>query len=158
MVGLLGMAVQGELTGRAVKRFADRAVMEFGLVGGTIGIALMGRAPTGLMFVPAMLPNALWGLAMPALQSLMTRRVGEDEQGQLQGASNSVAAIAGILSPLFFGWIYSISVGERATIQMPGLAFYLAAVVLVLAALLGWWVGRKAERQETATVQGPATP
>ena len=152
LVGALDMIVQGLLVGPVVKRLGDRMTMVLGLVGGTIGIAAMGWAPDGLMFILAMLPNALWGLAMPTLQSLMTRRVGEDEQGQLQGANMSVASIAGVMSPLVFGWVYSISVGEKAWIQMPGLAFYLAAVVLLLAAIIGWWVGRKAERDEAASV------
>ena len=152
MVGVLDMAVQGGLTGLAVKRFGDRTTMVFGLIGGTVGIAAMGWAPSGLWFILAMLPNALWGLAMPTLQSLMTRRVGEDEQGQLQGANMSVASIAGVMSPLFFGWVYSISAGEGARVPHPGLAFFLAAAVLLLAALIGWQVGRQAEREETVTV------
>ncbi|HYD27738.1 TCR/Tet family MFS transporter [Brevundimonas sp.] len=152
MVGVLDMLVQGVLVGPVVKRFGDRATMVFGLFGGTVGIAAMGWAPDGLWFVLAMLPNALWGLAMPTLQSLMTRRVGEDEQGQLQGANMSVASIAGVLSPLFFGWVYSISAGEGAPVPHPGLAFFLAAAVLLLAALIGWWVGRRAEREENVIV------
>ena len=176
LVGVLDMAVQGVFVGPVVKRLGDRATMVLGLAGGTVGIAAMGWAPDGLWFIAAMLPNALWGLAMPTLQSLMTRRVGEDEQGQLQGANMSVASIAGVASPLFFGWVYSFSVGEgalatryrlaevlaaapdwvvaRATTALthPGLAFFLAAVVLLLAALIGWWVGRRAEREETVTV------
>ena len=158
LVGVLDMGVQGVLVGPVVKRLGDRATMVLGLVGGTVGIAAMGWAPDGLMFILAMLPNALWGLAMPTLQALMTRRVGEDEQGQLQGASMSVASIAGVLSPLFFGWIYSLSVGELAIIQMPGLAFYLAAVVLLLAAMIGWWVGRGAERRDAASVEASPAP
>lgn len=152
MVGVLDMIVQGVLVGPVVRRFGDRATMVCGLFGGTVGIAAMGWAPDGLRFVLAMLPNALWGLAMPTLQSLMTRRVGEDEQGQLQGANMSVASIAGVLSPLFFGWVYSISVGEGAAVPHPGLAFFLAAAVLLLAALIGWRVGRRAEREKTVTV------
>ena len=152
LVGVLDMLVQGVVVGPVVKRFGDRATMVFGLFGGTVGIAAMGWAPDGLWFILAMLPNALWGLAMPTLQSLMTRRVGEDEQGQLQGANMSVASIAGVASPLFFGWIYSISAGEGARVPHPGLAFFLAAVVLLLAALIGWRVGRRAEREETVTV------
>ena len=152
MVGVLDMIVQGVLVGPVVKRFGDRATMVFGLFGGTVGIAAMGWAPDGLWFVLAMLPNALWGLAMPTLQSLMTRRVGEDEQGQLQGANMSVASIAGVLSPLFFGWVYSISAGPEAPVPHPGLAFFLAAAVLLLAALIGWSVGRRAEREENVTV------
>ena len=40
----------------------------------------------------------------------------------------------------------------------PGLAFYLAAVALLLAALIGWWVGRQAERQESAAAEAAPTP
>ncbi|WP_332638979.1 TCR/Tet family MFS transporter [Brevundimonas sp.] len=158
LVGVLDMVVQGVLVGPVVKRLGDRPTMVLGLVGGTVGIAAMGRAPDGLWFIAAMLPNALWGLAMPTLQALMTRRVGEDEQGQLQGANMSVASIAGVMSPLFFGWVYSLSVGEFAVIQMPGLSFYLAAVVLLLAAVIGWLVGRGQERRDAAPVEAPPTP
>ena len=158
LVGVLDMVVQGVLVGPVVKRLGDRSTMVLGLVGGTIGIAAMGWAPDGLWFVAAMLPNALWGLAMPTLQALMTRRVGEDEQGQLQGANMSVASIAGVMSPLFFGWVYSLSVGEFAVIQMPGLSFYLAAVVLLLAAIIGWLVGRGQERRDGTPVEAPPTP
>ncbi|MFA4949493.1 TCR/Tet family MFS transporter [Brevundimonas sp.] len=182
LVGLLDMLVQGVLVGPLVKRFGDRGVMVFGLLGGTVGIALMGWAPTGLIFILAMLPNALWGLAMPTLQSLMTRRVGEDEQGQLQGANMSVASIAGVMSPLFFGWIYSISVGEGAlatrlwlanamdgapaqmlalatrVMTQPGLAFYLAAVALLMAAIVGWVVGRQADRDDAAEARLDPVP
>lgn len=152
LVGVLDMIVQGVLVGPISKRFGDRATMIFGLFGGTVGIALMGWAPTGVAFIVAMLPNALWGLAMPTLQSLMTRRVGEDEQGQLQGANMSVASIAGVLSPLFFGWIYSISTEADSPIHLPGLAFYLAAIVLLMAAGIGWVTARQAERAAAASV------
>jgi len=146
-VGVLDMIVQGVLVGPIVKRLGDRRAMILGLIGGTVGLALMGWAPTPLAFILAMLPNALWGLAMPTLQSLMTRRVGEDEQGQLQGATMSVASIAGVASPLFFGWVYSVSVTST-----PGLAFYLAAAVLAVAAIFGWITVRKGSQSEAATV------
>lgn len=146
-VGVLDMIVQGVLVGPVVKRLGDRTTMIVGLVGGTVGLALMGWAPTPLAFILAMLPNALWGLAMPTLQSLMTRRVGEDEQGQLQGATMSVASIAGVASPLFFGWVYSLSAATA-----PGLSFYIAAAVLGLGALFGWLTVRKAQRSEAGAV------
>jgi DHA1 family tetracycline resistance protein-like MFS transporter len=150
LVGVLDMLVQGLLVGPAVKRFGDRAVMVFGLFGGAVGIAWMGLAPTGLLFTLAMLPNALWGLAMPTLQSLMTQRVSESEQGQLQGASMSVGAIAGIASPLFFGWVYSFSLQEGSPIPFSGTAFLIAGAVLLAAGLIGWAVARRAGREEEA--------
>ncbi|TWI03666.1 DHA1 family tetracycline resistance protein-like MFS transporter [Luteimonas cucumeris] len=153
MVGVLDMIVQGVLVGPAVKRFGDRKVMVFGLFGGAVGIACMGLAPTGLLFTLAMLPNALWGLAMPTLQSLMTQRVSESEQGQLQGANNSVASIAGVLSPLFFGTVYALSVGPDARLPHPGAAFLIAALVLLAAAGVGWRVAARARREALASAE-----
>ena len=148
LVGALDMGVQGLLVGRAAKLFGDRPVMVFGLFGGAVGIALMGLAPTGLMFVLAMIPNSLWGLAMPTLQALMTNHVSESEQGQLQGATASVASIAGIASPLFFGAVYAYSLQPDSLLNFSGTAFLMAALVLLGAALIGWVVARRAERAE----------
>ena len=104
----------------------------------------MGLAPTGLMFLLAMFPNALWGLAMPTLQSLMTQHVSESEQGQLQGANMSVASIAGVVSPLFFGAVYAWTVRPGPPIAASGISFLIAAGVLLAAALIGWAVARQA--------------
>ena len=152
MTGVLDMIVQGLVVGPAVKRFGDRRVMVFGLFGGALGIACMGLAPTGLLFTLAMLPNALWGLAMPTLQSLMTARVSESEQGQLQGANMSVASIAGVVSPLFFGFVYSVTTGTEAWFAFSGMALLMASLVLLVAALIGWRVARDAGRADAAAL------
>lgn len=156
LVGVCDMLVQGLLVGPAVKRFGDRAVMVFGLFGGAVGLACMGLATNPTLFVLAILPNAIWGFAMPTLQSLMTRRVSESEQGQLQGANMSVASIAGVLSPLFFGWIYSLSVRDGLPISYSGIAFYLASVVLLAAAVLGLLVARRAASAEQGSAAASA--
>lgn len=150
LVGLLDMGVQGVLVGPVVKRLGDRRTMTIGLFGGAIGIACMGLAPTGWLFTAAMLPNAMWGLAMPTLQSLMTRRVSESEQGQLQGATMSVASIAGVASPLFFGFVYSLSVGKAPFFPQPGTAFLIAALILAAAAVIGHAVTERAAAEELA--------
>jgi MFS transporter, DHA1 family, tetracycline resistance protein len=135
--GLLDMIVQAVLVGPLVARFGDRRVMVCGLAIGAAGMAAMGLATSAALFIAALVVSTLWGLAMPTIQSLMTARVSEREQGQLQGANSSVGSIAGILSPLFFGAVYAASVGERPWFPLAGTAFILAAGVLLGAALLG---------------------
>lgn len=147
LAGLLELIVQGTLTGPVVKRFGDRKVMVFGLFAGTVGIGCMGLAPNAWTFTLAMFPNALWALAMPTLQSLMTQRVSESEQGQLQGANNSVGSIAGVVSPLFFGSVYAASIGPDAPFPHAGTPFFVAALVLLASALLGAYVARRAVRE-----------
>jgi DHA1 family tetracycline resistance protein-like MFS transporter len=128
--GVLDLVVQGLLVGPAAQRFGDRAVMVFGLLGGAGSLLLMGLAPSALLFALAILPNSLWGLAEPTIKSLMSGRVAEDEQGRLQGASQSLASLAGILGPVFFGWVYGLSLDGA-----PWLVFAIGAAVLLLAAL-----------------------
>lgn len=153
LAGILEMIVQAGLVGPAVKRWGDRRTMVTGLVMGSVGLASMGLAPTGLLFTLALFPNALWALAMPTLQSLMTRRVSESEQGQLQGANMSVGSIAGIASPLFFGWMYEMTVGDA-----PGVSFLIAAGILAAGAVLAAFVSRRAALAETATGAETLTP
>lgn len=148
-VGVLDMLVQGVLVGPIVSRLGDRKTMVIGLAFGSLGIAIMGFAPTSLWYVLALFPNALWGLAMPTLQSLMTRLVSESEQGQLQGANMSVASIAGIVSPLFFGAAYAFTVRPDSPLPYVGLSYYIASGILLLGALVGWYVARNAVRAES---------
>jgi DHA1 family tetracycline resistance protein-like MFS transporter len=143
--GVLEMLVQALLVERVVRRLGDRRTMVLGLTLGALGIFAMGVAPSGWLFFAALVPNALWSLALPTLLALMTRRVSECEQGQLQGANNSVASIAGVVSPVFFGWVYSLSSG-----QTPGLSFVIAAVCLALAATIGHVVSRRGARRDLA--------
>ena len=143
-VGVLDMIVQGLLVGPISKRLGDRKTMVIGLFGGAIGIASMGLASTSMGFALALLPNAIWGLAMPTLQSLMTRLVSESEQGQLQGATMSVASIAGIASPIFFGAVYAWTVQPGMDIAMSGLSFYIASAILLAGAIIGWIVAKRA--------------
>ncbi|MDP3174889.1 MAG: TCR/Tet family MFS transporter [Phenylobacterium sp.] len=145
LAGVLDACVQGLLIGPTVKRLGERRTMMIGLFGGAAGLAGMGLAPTGLAFALALLPNCLWGLAMPTLQALMTRRVSESEQGQLQGANMSLASIAGIVSPLLFGAVYAASIGPGAALPHPGAAFLLAAAILAGAGLVGWRLARGAQ-------------
>lgn len=147
-VGVADMIVQGVLVGPVSKRLGDRATMILGLTGGAIGIALMGLAPTGTLFALTIIPNAIWGFAMPTLQSLMTQHVSESEQGQLQGANMSVASIAGIASPLFFGAVYSFTTQPGWSLPSSGIAFLIASGVLLLGAIIGWVVARQATRAE----------
>lgn len=135
--GTMDTIVQGAVVSRVVGWLGERRTMVVGLGGGTLGLAMMGLAPTGAIFVLAQIPSALWEMSMPTLHSLMTQRVSESEQGQLQGANASVASIAGIVSPLFFGAVYAASVGEGAIFPLEGTPFLIAAAALAFSAVLG---------------------
>jgi MFS transporter, DHA1 family, tetracycline resistance protein len=141
--GVLDVAVQALAVGPIVSRIGDRRAMVIGLYFGAIGLAAMAVAPTGSTFVAAIVVSSIWGLCQPTLLALQTRRVSEREQGQLQGANMSVAAFAGVISPIVFGGIYAATVGAEALIDAPGASFALAGLVMLTGAVIG---GRVAKR------------
>jgi len=85
-VGIAAIVVQGGVIGPAVKRFGERTALIVGLCFGVAGFATFGLAPTGPVFWLGIPLMALWGLANPSVQGLMSRRIGPHQQGQLQGA------------------------------------------------------------------------
>jgi len=148
--GVLDIIVQGAVVGPVVKRLGDRWTLVLGLSAGGVGLVVMGFASVGWVFALAMIPTALWGLAMPTAQSLMTRRVSGSEQGQLQGANMSLVSIAGMISPLVLGGVYAMAVGEYAHLGQPGAPFLLAGLLLIGATVLAWRVTRAATKAEAA--------
>ena len=81
---------------------------------------------------------AFWGLAGPSAQSLMTSRVGQSEQGQLQGAIASLMGIAGLIGPVLFTETFALFIGPGVSWRIPGAPFLLASLLLLLAAGLAW--------------------
>lgn len=135
--GALGILVQTVAVGPVVARIGERGALLLGAFGGAAGFALYAAAATGGGYLAAMPVFALVGFLQPGLQGLMTRRVGPSEQGQLQGANQSLQGIASILGPMVFGTTFAWAVDHDAILHTPGLPIYLAAATLGVAFLLG---------------------
>ncbi len=130
-MGALDLVMQGYVIGKVVGKLGDRMTLVVGLVAGAAGFVAIAAASNAWWFAVALLPNALWALAIPTLQSLMSARVSEREQGQLQGAITSLGSVAGIVSPLFFGWLYGVT-----STALPSLSFLVAGAVFAVAAAI----------------------
>lgn len=140
--GVAGVIVQMFLVGPVVARIGERGALLLGAAGGAAGFAWYGFAPTGGLYLVGVPIFALIGFLMPGLQGLMTRRVAPHEQGQLQGANQSLQGIASMAGPAMFGLTFAWSIRHAATLQAPGLAIYLASALLVAAFGLGSRVAR----------------
>lgn len=142
LVGVCNATVQAVLVRRLVPRFGERRVLLAGFGFGVLGFALMAVAATPAAFLASVPLMALWGLAGPSTQSLITRRVGAGEQGRVQGAVSALSSLAGIVAPTLFAQTFAAFVGPRALLVFPGAAFALASAVLALAFALAWRVAR----------------
>jgi DHA1 family tetracycline resistance protein-like MFS transporter len=144
VVGLCSAAVGGGLVEPVVSRFGERRVLLAALAFGSLGFTMFGLASTATLFWLAVPVNALWGLSGPAMQGLMTRRVGASEQGQLQGAIASLRGIAFTIGPGVFTLTFASFIGDRAAWHLPGAPFLLAAALLAASMLPAWRLTRAA--------------
>ncbi|HTE56765.1 MAG TPA: TCR/Tet family MFS transporter [Kofleriaceae bacterium] len=132
-VGVLSVVVNVGLVGRAVKRFGERRALLLGLTGGVFGFAIYGLAGQGWMFLIGLPISALWAMAAPASQALITRQVGADVQGRIQGALMSLVSMAGIIGPTIFAGSFGYFVDEDSPVHLPGVPFLIAALLLGVA-------------------------
>ena len=154
VVGVCASVISGVLVGPFVKRFGERRSVLFGLLCGTLGFAGFALAPRGWVLYSVIPFIALWGIAAPALQSLMSRRVDPSSQGKLQGAINSLRAITGMAGPVLFTQIFAIAISPRASVHLPGAPYYLAAVLLASSLLLAVYVTRPQPETEQLEPRG----
>jgi DHA1 family tetracycline resistance protein-like MFS transporter len=137
-VGVLSVIVNAVLVGRLVKAMGERRALLLGLGCGVVGFTIYGLASAPWLFLAGMPVSALWAIAAPATQALITREVGPDVQGRIQGALMSLVSLAGIIAPAMFAGTFGFFIGHRAPTFLPGAAFFLAACVLSAAWFIAW--------------------
>jgi DHA1 family tetracycline resistance protein-like MFS transporter len=136
MVGICSMVIQGGAIGPIVKRIGERRALFLGLACGAAGFFIYAAAPIGPLFWLGIPVMSLWGVAGAAVQAIMTRLVSPEQQGQLQGATNSVNSIAQLLGPFLFTLSFAYFIGQSAPFKLPGAPFFLASALLLMALLV----------------------
>ena len=137
--GGIGAIVQTGVVGPVVARVGERRAAAIGAAAAMLGYAGFGCAAAGWQYLLAVPFFALHNVFMPAVQGLLTRRVGESEQARLQGLVQAVQGAASVIGPLAFGLVFAWSTRSGAAPGLSGCAFWAASAMmaLVLIGLLG---------------------
>jgi DHA1 family tetracycline resistance protein-like MFS transporter len=135
-VGVLMGLVYGFLVRVAVPVIGETASVYLGLAAGATGFAAYAFATESWMMFAAMVPFALMGFVMPALNALMSKLVGPKEQGELQGALACIGSLTSIVAPPLLTNLFSYFSSDRAPVYFPGAAFLAASLCLILAMLV----------------------
>lgn len=135
-VGLVITGAQGGLTRVFIPRFGEKRSLLIGVSIYVLGFALFGLATQGWMMYAIMAIFSVSGVAMPALQSLVAKRVPPQEQGELQGTLVSLASLTAIFGPLFYTKIFSFFTQEGASFHFSGAPYIGASLVCGIALLL----------------------
>ncbi|ATG43176.1 putative tetracycline resistance protein, class C [Phaeobacter piscinae] len=134
--GVLIAAVQAGILPQMTKRLGDFRTLIIAMVAAVIAMVGFGFA-SAIWVVVVFLPiAALSDMAPPLITAFAANRVGEDQQGVVQGVIASLSSVAAVVAPLVLTGVFERFVGE-AEWYLPGAPFLVAAVlVLALAPLV----------------------
>ncbi|MEQ1931094.1 MAG: TCR/Tet family MFS transporter [Parvularculaceae bacterium] len=142
-VGVAAALVQGGLTRVIVPKIGERGAALFGLAIGVFCYVGYALATEGWMIYVLIPIGALGGFTLPALQSLMSRALPANAQGELQGAIGATNGLSMIISPWLMTQIFSafIKPGEPfavggVTLLPDGAPFYFPGAPFLAACLL----------------------
>jgi MFS transporter, DHA1 family, tetracycline resistance protein len=128
-VGVVAVIVQGGMVGPLSRRLGEEAVVLIGIVALVAGFSLLPIATT---LAPTLVAMALlaggFGLANPALASLVSRRAAANAQGASLGVAQAGASLGRIFGPALAGVLFTS--GGQA------LPYVTSAAILVAVAAL----------------------
>jgi DHA1 family tetracycline resistance protein-like MFS transporter len=137
--GLSMTIVQGGLTGRVVARIGEARAAKLGVLAGVLAFTAYAFVPEAWMLFPILALGGLQGLAMPSINAIMSKQLGPERQGELQGGMASVMGLSSICGPIALTQTLAHFSAADARPHFPGAAFLLAAglagVCLVLLTL-----------------------
>lgn len=136
--GLLRALSQAFVTGPVTRRLGEHWTVVLGVVldaGGLVVLALAARGWVAFAAIPLL---CLGCVATPALQSLLSRRVEGDRQGELQGTLVSMMNLVGVLGPLAATGVYGATLSTR-----PGFVWVCAAALYLLCGPALWRLRRR---------------
>lgn len=136
IVGLMAGLVQGGLTRFIVGRFGEARTAILGLTVVMINYAAYACASQGWMIYVILIIGSLGSVTGPAVQGLVSRSVGADEQGGVQGSLMSLMGVAGIIGPPLATSLFSYYISKNSPVYLPGAAFLFSSLLMFLALLV----------------------
>jgi len=130
--GLASAAVQGGLIRIIIPKIGQFWAAVIGIASAAIGYVMIGLANAGWIIYAAGPFAAFAGLYGPSLTNMMSSRMNEKEQGELQGAIGAAQGLALMIGPLLMTRTFNVFAKEDADIFLPGAPFVLASALVIL--------------------------
>ncbi|MEL6465134.1 MAG: TCR/Tet family MFS transporter [Pseudomonadota bacterium] len=136
LFGVSMAVVQGGLIRPMLRIMGERGAVIYGHIADVAVFLLIGFVTSGTWLLILTPLAALPAVITPALQGIMSKAMGDDEQGELQGALVSISALAMILSPLLLTSVFYTFTTPETGVYLPGAPFLLSAVLMAFALMV----------------------
>lgn len=142
LFGMLMAIIQGLLVGKVIARFGAVKTAVWSLMFAIPSYLVIGFAGSTAMAIVGLIIGSISGLTFPAMQSLMTGKVAEDAQGELQGAIGSVVSLTSIVGPPAMTGVFG-AYADSTGLYFPGAPYMLAATLMTIAVAMLWQTLRR---------------
>ncbi|MCD7467890.1 Hippocampus abundant transcript 1 protein [Datura stramonium] len=134
LIGYSGAAIgQLFLMPRLASIIGEEAVLSLSLIAGFINMLIDSIAwAVWVPYVANLLPIIAF-LTRPALQSIVSKQVGPNEQGIAQGCIAGISSFGNILSPLIYTPLTDLFLSERAPFNYPGFNLFCVGLAWLIA-------------------------
>ncbi|MGD2134053.1 MAG: MFS transporter, partial [Maricaulaceae bacterium] len=134
--GLMFAISQAGMIPLLLPRLGARRAIWISLAVEAVALVGIAFAPNGLTVYVLIVAALITGLQGPALQKVMTERVGPDAQGELQGGLSALNGVTLILAPLVYTQMFFAFERGLVGVRFPGAPFLLAAAMAGVALVL----------------------
>ena len=146
LIYLAANAVQAGLIRLVDPRLGNQRSIYVGLCLYSLGLLLFAFATQSWMMFAFLIPYCLGGIAGPALQAIIAGHVPPNEQGELQGGITSIMSLTAIIGPLIMNNLFYFFTKDNAPVHFPGAPFLLGAILMLLSAVVAWYVLRSEKK------------
>lgn len=136
VVGLGYAIVQGYLIRVLDRKMGTGAILMTGLACNLIAFLALTFIRDGWLAYAFIGFAVMGALATPAFAGLMSNRVADNAQGELQGLIASVAGLSMIISPLVMTLSFSFFTSSSAPFYFPGAPFAISGLLIILSAVI----------------------
>ncbi|MDJ0822256.1 MAG: TCR/Tet family MFS transporter [Paracoccaceae bacterium] len=143
LFGIMMAVVQGGLIRVILARLGERGTVIYGLTFDIFAFGALAIVTSGTIALILTPLAALGAVVTPALQGIMSRTVGPQRQGELQGALTSASSLAMILSPMLMTSVFAAYTQPGADPYFPGAPFLVSVGLVVIALVVFLAPGRK---------------
>ncbi|MET3035857.1 TCR/Tet family MFS transporter [Chryseobacterium sp. NRRL B-14859] len=148
LLGLLLGLVQGILIRWTTPKLGEHKSVYFGLLFYALGLMLFAFTNQGWMMFVFLVPYSLGGICGPALQSIISKNVPANEQGELQGALSSLVSATSILGPPMMTNLFYYFTHDKAPFQFSGAPFFLASILMFISVIIIYFAFRQKGEKE----------
>ena len=149
LVGVSMVTFQTFIIGRAVKKFGERGTAMIGMGFGIVSFTITAFLTNGTIALMLNVLNGFSGMAMPAVNAMMSMRTPPDQQGELQGLTGSMSALAFLTAQLMYNNILATFTSGETQLNFPGAPFIVSASLGVFALITLFLLPRRDERSST---------